>query len=280
FEDCDGQEVNALNVGNPELQPDEGETRLLGVAWEPGWAPGLSFALDLWEIEHKNRVLYVGDGFSGIFDFFLRESPPDSNPYVIRAPQSPEDIALDIPGLITGIVSTYVNAGKVTTQGFDVEARYTWPTVWAGDFNLGLNYTYLEEYSIGISDSGAELNEDWAGGYGERGALPHHRGNLTFHWERNQHALTAQYRYVGSYESPLNLSIDNVETDTPFEVDAYTQFDLQYSYTFDGLRGAVLRLGCQNCTDVDPPVYNYNVVAEAFHEGRGALLYLRWEQSF
>ena len=85
---------------------------------------------------------------------------------------------------------------------------------------------------------------------------------------------------MGSYFSPLNLAIDNLETDTPFEVDAYTQFDLQYSYTFDALRGATLRLGCQNCMGQDPPVYNYSVTAEAFHEGRGALLYLRWEQPF
>jgi len=280
FEDCEGQEVNALNVGNPELQPDEGETRLLGVAWEPRWAPGLAFAVDLWAIEHQNRVLFIGDGFSGVFDFFLRESPPDSNPYVIRAPPSSEDIALGIPGPITGIVATYVNAGQVTTRGIDVEAKYGWSTGQAGDFNLGLNYTYLEEYSIGISDSGAELNEDWAGAYGERGALPHNRGNLTFHWERNLHALTALYHYVGSYESPLNLSINNIETDRPFNVDAYTQFDLQYSYTFERLRGATLRLGCQNCTDEDPPVYNYTVNAEAFHEGRGALVYMRWTQPF
>jgi iron complex outermembrane receptor protein len=236
--------------------------------------------VDLWAIDHQNRVLYIGDGFSGVFDFFLEESPPDSNPYVIRAPPSPADIALGIPGPITGIVSTYINAGEVTTRGIDVGAKYSWSANRAGDFDLGLNYTYLDEYAIGISDSGAELKEDWAGGYGERGALPHNRGNLTFHWERSAHALTALYRYVGSYESPLNLSINNIETDRPFKVDAYTQFDLQYSYTFNDLRGATLRLGCQNCTDEDPPVYNYTVNAEAFHESRGALVYARWTQPF
>jgi outer membrane receptor protein involved in Fe transport len=280
FEDCEGQEVDALNVGNPELQPDEGETRLLGVAWEPHWAPGLAIAVDLWAIDHQNRVLFVGDGFSGVFDFFLEESPPDSNPYVIRAAPSPEDVALGIPGPITGIVSTYVNAGEVTTRGIDIEARYGWSTDRAGDFNLGFNYTYLDEFAIGISDSGAELKEDWAGAYGSRGALPHNRGNLTFHWERNLHTVTALYHYIGSYESPLNLTINNLETDRPFKVEAYTQFDLQYSYTFERLRGATLRLGCQNCTDEDPPVYNYNVTAEAFHEGRGALVYARWTQPF
>ena len=278
FEDCEGHEVNTRNVGNPELQPDQGETRLLGVAWEPHSAPGLSFALDLWAIDHQNRVIAVST--DAVFDFFLQNLPPDENPYVTRAPPSEEDIALHIPGPITGLVYTYVNAGKVTTQGIDVEAKYGWSTGQAGDFNLGLNYTYLEEYSIGISDSGAELKEDWAGGYGERGALPHNRGNLTFHWERNAHALTALYHYVGSYKSPLNLSINNIETDRPFKVDAYTQFDLQYSYTFQSLRGATLRLGCQNCTDEDPPVYNYTVNAEAFHEGRGALVYVRWTQPF
>jgi hypothetical protein len=92
--------------------------------------------------------------------------------------------------------------------------------------------------------------------------------------------VTALYHYISSYQSPLNLSINNLETDRPFIVDAYTQFDLQYSYTFARLSGATLRLGCQNCTGEDPPVYNYTVSAEAFHEGRGALVYARWTQPF
>jgi hypothetical protein len=104
----------------------------------------------------------------------------------------------------------------------DVGATYKWSAGRAGDYNFNLNYTYLDEYFIGISDAGAELKEDWAGAYGILGALPHHRGNLTAHWAFSAQGLTAQFRYVRSYFSPRNLAIDNVETDTPFEVDTYT----------------------------------------------------------
>jgi iron complex outermembrane receptor protein len=49
--------VDAEFSGNPDLQPDEGESFLLGVAWQPAFAPGLELAIDFWQIEHNNRIL-------------------------------------------------------------------------------------------------------------------------------------------------------------------------------------------------------------------------------
>jgi TonB dependent receptor len=86
--------------------------------------------------------------------------------------------------------------------------------------------------------------------------------------------------YAGRYQSPVNLVVSGEETETPFIIDDYWQLDLQYSYVFDNLKGATLRLGCRNCLDANPPVYNYPVPGEFLHEGRGALLYVRWSQPF
>jgi outer membrane receptor protein involved in Fe transport len=279
FIDCDFHAVAGVTEGNPGLMPDEGETRLLGLAWEPQSVTGLALTLEYWWIGHQNRI--VGSGFPGEdpFEFFLAELPPDSNPFVVRAPPTPEDIALGIPGVITATYSTFINADKVTTDGIDFEAAYNWFTR-VGEFSATLNYTWLHEFVTGVDSYGVSYSENQAGGYGETSALPKNRGNLGLHWERNIHAVNAVVRYAGSYESPVNLYIDGLETDTPFVVDAFTQLDLQYSYTIVALREAVVRIGCQNCTGADPPVYNYDVIAEPFHEGRGALVYVRWTQPF
>ena len=46
--------------------------------------------------------------------------------------------------------------------------------------------------------------------------------------------------------SPRNLVVDGEETETPFIIDDFWNLDLQYSYVFNDLKGATLRLGCRN----------------------------------
>ena len=279
FEDCVGQALPNVSSGNPGLEPDEGETRLLGFAWEPGSLAGLTLAVEIWEIEHTNRILYTS-GIEGLFQVMLEELDPDANPLVQRAPPSAEDLALGIPGPVIGMRDTYFNAGKVDTKGVDFSASYQWTTDRAGGFRVNFDFTRLDEYFVGISQFGVEYLADWAGAYGESSALPQDRGNLGLNWNFGVHGATANMRYSGSYYSPIPLILNGADTGRQFEVDAYTQLDLQYSYQFDTLRGATLRLGCQNCTDEDPPVYNYSNSAEPFHEGRGLMFYLRWSQPF
>ena len=278
FFDCNGYEIISEFGGNPDLQPDEGQTWLFGIAWEPSQAPGLSISLDYWSIQHRNRIASVYDDL--LSEFLLGALPPDTNPFVIRAPQTAEDLALGIPGVITRTIGTYINADKLSTDGIDFNLEYSWDTTHAGNFTGGVAYTYLNGYSAGVSFQEAQFERDFAGGYADDGPLPQNRGNLHLEWKRDSHGASALLNYAGHYQSYLNLVVDNQETDTPFIVDDYWQLDLQYSYVFDSLKGAMLRLGCRNCLDADPPVYNYDVVNEPFHEGRGVLLYIRWTQPF
>lgn len=272
--DCDFNFITFEFGGNPDLEPDEGETWLFGFAWEPEAVAGLSVAVDYWSLEHSNRIITSDEGF------LFETLPPDDNPFVIRAPRTPEDVALGIPGVITGFSHTYINADTMTTDGIDLNLDYSWETVGTGEFSAGLTYTYLNEIRAGISFLQAQIDEDLAGATGLQNPWPQHRGNVHLDWQRNGHGAAALVHYIGSYNSPVNLVVDDDETDTPFVIEDYWQLDLQYSYLFTGLNEASLRLGCRNCLDADPPVYNYPVPGEYFHEARGAMLYMRWTQPF
>ena len=276
--DCKGHPIDSEFGGNPNLKPDQGETWLLGVAWQPVSIPGLSWAVNYWRINHTDRIFSTDDPY--FTQLFLELLDPYDNPFILRAEQTPEDIALGIPGAIIGTRNTYVNGDTLDTDGVDVNVTYNWSTQHIGDFSLALDYTYLNQYELGTSFQQVDLHEDYAGSYGFNNGLPKNRGNLQVSWNRGLHGVSALVTYAGKYNSWQNLVIDEEETDLPFTVDDFIQLDLQYSYTFQNWKGAMLRLGCRNCTGQDPPVYNYAVTAEAFHEGRGALFYLRWSQPF
>ena len=274
FFDCRGNDAFAEFQGNPDLEPDEGETWLIGFAWEPSAAPGLSIAVDYWAIEHRNRIVSTYDAY---FDL-LENLPPENNPFVVRAPQTPEDIALGIPGPIIGFRDTYINADKVTTDGVDVNIAYQWSTHRAGDFTSGITYTYLNSLKTGLSYQEAVVQAEQAGGYSFIAGLPKNRGNFRLGWSMGAQGASMLLNYAGSFESKLNVVVNDEETDIPFVVDDYWQLDLQYNYIFHSLKDGQLRIGCINCLDTDPPKYNADVTNESFHEGRGAMVYVRWTQ--
>jgi len=276
--DCSGRDVLYSFQGNPDLDPDEGETFLVGLAWQVPFANDLTLQLDYWQIEHSDRILF-SDNFP-LGRLLLEQLDPFTNPFTVRVPQTPEDVALGIPGIIVQLNATYVNGGRIDTDGFDFELNYS-GTVGAGHaLSASLSYTYLREYRFGSDFMGISANEELAGGYGFLSGLPKHRANLRLGWERDAHRVTGLIAWADEFESWDNWVVDGVQTDTPFIIDSYTQFDLQYSYVFEGLRNAEIRLGCRNCTDQDPPPHNASALAEPFHEGRGLMYYIRWMQPF
>ena len=279
FFDCIGfRNITVEFQGNPDLKPDEGETRLIGIAWEPLFAHGLALSVDYWSINHDSRIIESNIG--AFSDALLEQLDPFNNPFIIRAPPTVEDINLGIPGIIIGQSDTYINGGKLETAGVDFDLKYVLDTARAGTFTGSLNYTYLSKYDFGSDFMGVTLSEDLAGGYGFNGGLPKHRANFRMGWIRGAHGVSLLIPYVGEFESPTNLVVDEQETEIPYVIDDYLQLDLQYSYSFERLNGAVMRLGCRNCTNKEPPINNYMPFSAAFHEGRGAMLYLRWSQPF
>ena len=70
-----------------------------------------------------------------------------------------------------------------------------------------------------------------------------------------------------------------METDQPMIVSSFTTLDLQYSYLFEKLRSARLRIGCINCTSEEPPL-TYYAEPDSYHDPRGRFYYIRWQQPF
>src|SRR5262249_38764792 len=139
-------------------------------------------------------------------------------------------------------------------------------------------YTFLAAYELGLDIGGVNESTDLAGGYGFFGPLPRQRANWSAAWNRAAHGVSAEVHYTGEYRSETDGWRNGIHTGRGFDVDDWGDLDLQYRYRIERLRDATLRIGCINCTDESPPQYNDTTTGENIHDGRGAMLYVRWTQ--
>jgi len=265
-EDCEDREYRRVEGGNPDLQPDKGESWFAGLVWDPGFLPGFEFQLDFWKFKHKDRIEWSNA------QLILDEGGDFG---ITRAPTEPDGT----PGRITLIREAPINTDELRTRGFDTTILYHWQTQRAGNFNVSLMHTYIDEWVMVDTIYVWEEGFNFAGNYRWLNALPRNRANLNVNWDRGAHGAAANIHYTGHYQNFTNVWEDGEETDTPWTIPSHTTFDLQYHYTFASLRNAVLRIGCLNCADEDPPLTFYSF-PEPFHDGRGRFWYLRWQQPF
>jgi iron complex outermembrane receptor protein len=253
-----------VDSGNQDLDAEKGKSWFAGMVWEPGFLPGLELQLDFWKFSHEDRIEWLRGQWvldrGGDFGIFREPTEPDGT-----------------PGRIILVKETFVNTDELLTEGFDTTLRYSWQTDNMGDFRASLMHTYIDKWVITDSVHLNIQGKNFAGTYGWTTALPRNRANVNFSWDRWPHGAAANIHYIGHYENSSNLWVDGVETEKPMIIPDHTTLDLQYSYNFEKLRNATLRLGCNNVADEDPPL-TYDPINQPFHDARGRFFYIRWQQ--
>jgi iron complex outermembrane receptor protein len=261
-EDCRDKSYPVQWGGNPDLEPEEGESWFSGMLWTPEGLPGLEFQLDFWKFRHEDRIEWLNPQFvldaKGSFG-------------ITRAPAEADGT----PGRIIRIDETRINADTLLTSGFDTTLRYGWQTAGAGRFRVSMLHTYIDRWVFTESLDSGLVSANFAGRYG-RVAVPRNRANLNLTWNRGAHGAAANLHYTGRYENHTNRYVDGEQTDEPMTIPSHATVDIQYNYRVERLRNAVLRAGCNNITDRNPPL-NYGAL-EPFHDGRGRYFYIRWQQ--
>jgi len=261
-EDCDETLYPLQWAGNPDLDPEEGKSWFVGTVWTPTFLPGFEFQLDFWEFQHENRIEWLDAQL-------VLDEKGDFG--ILRAPPEPDGT----PGRIILIHETQVNADQLQTRGFDTAIQYAWQTARTGNFRASLMHTYIDRWQFTESLNDRLVKKNYAGLY-RRIAIPRNRANLNLSWDRGPHGATANMHYAGQYQNHTNLYVDGEWTDQPMIISSHITLDLQYSYRLKQLRNAVMRIGCDNVADRDPPL-NYGAL-EPIHDGRGRFFYIRWQQ--
>jgi len=229
--------VTYISGGNPEVQPQTGNSRTLGFVWSSQAIPNLQVALTNFRVTQNNRIVQPNP--------YLMVEDPDAFPsqLVQRAAPTPEDVARGYAGKILLIDARYLNFGGLLVEGFDLDAGYRFDTA-AGAFSPSLSAT--EYYRYGSATPGAPL-QDHLGRADYDVFAPRWKGSLALGWAKGAWSAQVAGRYLSRY-----LDYDQARTLGGYWLlDASVHWDI--GKTFGGrdgfLANAYVDLSAVNATD-------------------------------
>ncbi|MBI1339575.1 TonB-dependent receptor [bacterium] len=252
----------SLRAGNPDLEAEESESRVLGIVFEPGYSllDGLRLSVDYFEVETTNAIANIGVDRLLEEDFNNRVAGGAGIPEVIRAPITPDELLLfnafnaanptmqrPAAGEVINVLDGYVNLDRRQVSGYDIAVSYAFPPSAIGDVSIGTSGTNILEL-LEIQQDGTSFDNIRFNGN------PEWRANLFFNWSRGPWRSGWSARYVSDVE---DSSATNDVTGARWQVDSWYTVNGFVSYTFDPDRGSLggteLKLGVRNLTNELPP---------------------------
>lgn len=249
-------EIDTLNGGNPDLEPELSDTWTFGIVITPDVLPELVVSIDYFSIEVEGfvgtvpaqfaleRCLDTGDSrFCGLIN---RDSAG----------------TLFLVDGEAFIQTTNINTGTLNTSGFDLSASYGFDLPRFGD-RLDVRYLAtivdeLEEVTLP-----GEQPFDCAGQHGGScdNPVPEYRHRVSLDWSKEDLLATLTWRYLAGVDQ-FSTSPTAVN-----ELDSASFFDLSLRYNLsDSIQ---LRGGINNLFEEDPPLTSLAGFGGGEDAGRG-----------
>ena len=259
-------QYNNLGGGNTALQPETADTVTAGFVWTPESVPGLSLALDYYDIQVEDTIGSLG------FDDILQQcaNTGDASLCGLINRDSIGTLWLTTAGHIE---TTNQNIGELHVEGVDLNLTHVFTLGDKGYMPIDFQGTYT------LSDEFANplVSYDCVGFFGFQcgQANPEWRHRLRATWEtRKNFNVSLGWRHIGSVDvddaSPNPdigdpSAIPNWQANGIASIRSYNWFDLAASYAFKN--GTQLTVGVNNIFDDEPPL------APTFNDDFGINLY-------
>jgi iron complex outermembrane recepter protein len=262
-------QYNGLTGGNPDLQPESADTYSFGFVFTPDFVPGLSWTVDWYNIKVEDVINGVGADLA--LNTCLTNGDPLFCSLVNRAPGS-GSLWLGFSGYM---IDTNQNLGSLETTGIDTEINYRFDLGNSGHaLGLSLVGTYVDEL----------VTEPLPGfpTYDCKGLFGNVCGVSTPEWRHKARAtwfspwnldLTLTWRYIDAVDNENltdnpNFSFDPDTPATDRKLDSQNYLDLAATYSLDTeIADLVFRVGANNITDEDPPIFGNDVSVSVFANG-------------
>ncbi|MEM9233762.1 MAG: TonB-dependent receptor, partial [Pseudomonadota bacterium] len=296
--DCDGNSVESIRSGGPNLRPEENKNYTLGLVYQPEWINNLTLTVDWWRVEQEDIVGIFGDQNQLSLDYLLRLQG-SSNPNVIRL--DPDQATIDLytaaglspAGEVVQVIDDYVNLTPREVEGIDIGLFYSLDTDNLGDFDFAVNAAYLDTFfqdpspdaaSILAAIADGTLNDavDVAGAEDliQQNGRPEWRSTASIKWRKGPWGAGVFYRHVGDV---FDTSTTNADGDL-LPIDAFRTVSIYGDYRFEleDDSDVRVRLGIRNIADEEPPIADEfgSGYFESLHSNRGRYFYGSIRASF
>lgn len=219
-------------VGDENLEPQRSLNLTLGGILSP--LRGMQVSVDYWRYRYKDLIA-AGTAPQSIVDNDCRDGIPN-DPRIVRGAD----------GTLSRVTNSFLNVGRVTTDGIDIAFEHRWQAGALGSLAGRLDATWLRQFDVVGGEGGA------FDGAGNRNAannfrtMPQWRGVAGLEWSRAVQRAGVTLRYIGSYTNDAGNNA---------VIDAYRPLDFSYGYTFatGGRSAFTVMVGLDNAFDADPP---------------------------
>ncbi|PKG85918.1 TonB-dependent receptor [Colwellia sp. 75C3] len=268
----DGQQLAQVG-GNPDLQPEEGDTFTVGLAYSPEFIDGLGMTLDYWsiELEKVHDSIGASDSLQGCYlggVAGLCENIERTN------------------GELSLISAQTQNLSAMTAKGIDFEASYNFEAL-GGDFHSILSWTHFLERENQVYNGNDFVFEmqDLTGEFENDTSYAADKINFTLAYSIDDLTISYVMNYIGdmTYDE-LTYDVYWREADAPdyvYDIEAMFYHDISASYTLD--TGTTFAAGVTNLTDEKPPYIETGAngnTDESNYRLFGRSWFLRFTQKF
>lgn len=253
--DC-GQQTQALNGGNPDVQPEKSKAVSFGTAFQP--AKNLLMTVDYWNVQVKSQIGSFPE--QTIFDDPVKYASKIIRCNTLSAAEASNWERCQVvagSNAIAYIKTLTDNLGNVKTNGLDFSAAYS-TTIGGLKTNFNYDGTYVNSYKY-QREIGGEYIEN-AGKYKDASPIFRWKHNLTTTMAQGNYRYSAGVRYMSGYTD------ENADPSYINEVKSYTLVDFGVSYT--GIKNLTLGAVLRNVFDTKPPFSNQGATFQQGYDPR------------
>ncbi|MGH8398843.1 MAG: TonB-dependent receptor plug domain-containing protein [Gammaproteobacteria bacterium] len=256
-------QIGTISGGNANLTPERSISKTVGFVYNPGWMPGWDISVDYYHINLVNTVGSIG--------------PQNivNGCYINNVQSYCKLIQVLGGGVINAINNTNQNIGSTMTDGYDISTHYKFPSTSIGDFDLGLNMTFLKDFNATVPNSGSPSGFATSKLAGWGSSFPKRRANLKLGWHYGDwSAMLSEYFIDHMIEPCANSEVSNITAVCTYNgvngplktygpqgvsqnvadnhIGSVTYSDIEGTYHMDSWN-TDFTLGIQNFLDRNPP---------------------------
>jgi iron complex outermembrane recepter protein len=244
-------QIDALAGGNPDLFEEAADTYTVGVVWRPEALDRLSLAVDYYNIT-------VDDVIASIDPVTVANrcyGADNANPEFALDNFYCNLFGRDSIGQIEDLLEIQNNLATLKTSGIDLQVDYGFGLGSAGQLDLNLVTTFVQEWELQNLPGDTFLDYNGTIGEDPAEALPEMKGTFSARWSLGSFSATTRVRYIDAMEHASSTNIGSTDPLVCECTGVPATWYVDLSGGWQATEDLQLRLGVDNLTDQSPRLY-------------------------